>query len=310
MKIQLLTTFAFLFIVYNAFAQWSTNGTTVRLATTSNNVGIGLTTASEKLHVSGNILGTGTITGTTFIGTGIFQSSSSNNLSFRTNTTTRLTVLNSNGNIGIDETTPLEKLHINGSIRGDQSGAVRISSGNGTVDIGAKTGSYGNIDTDRSAFLFNKKVIVDGGALSSFDEPLALQAAGVTGLTILTSGNVGIGTTLPSNPNNYRLAVNGRIGAKEVQVETNSSAWPDYVFKPGYELTPLNELESYIRQNNHLPDVPSASQIEAEGHKLGEMDAVLLLKIEELTLYMIELKKQNDELKKELVELKSAISQK
>lgn len=312
MKIHLLIASACLFIACHASAQqWQHNSSTVRLVTLSNNVGIGIATATEKLHVSGNILSTGNITGaiitgTNIIGTGIFQSTSSNNISLRTNTTTRLTILNSNGNVGIDETSPLEKLHVNGSIRGNQSGAVRFSSGNGTIDIGAKTGSFGNIDTDRNSFLFNKKIIVDGGTFSSYDEALTLQSAGTTGITILTNGNVGIGTTLPANPNTYKLAVNGKIGAKEVQVETTSGAWPDYVFESTYELMPLSSVASFIEANKHLPEVPSAKEIENKGHNLGEMDLILLKKVEELTLYMIELKKENEALKSRVIELEKS----
>lgn len=286
-------------------AQWTTTSTTVHLSTGTNKVGIGLTSAAEKLDVSGNILSSGTIRGSGLISTnGNFTSFSSTNFSFITNSTTRLTILNSNGNVGIGTTNPSELLHVNGSIRGNQSGAIRISSGNGTLDVGARSSSYGNIDTDRAAFLFNKKLIVDEGIISSYDEALTFQAAGTTAMTILTSsGNIGIGTTLSSNPNSYKLAVNGKIGAKEVQVETSSATWPDFVFMPDYKLMPLADVEQYLKLYKHLPDVPSATEIETNGHRLGEMDATLLKKIEELTLYMIELKNENESLKSRLEQL-------
>lgn len=130
-----------------------------------------------------------------------------------------------------------------------------------------------------------------------------------TKMYISQDGNVGIGTKLATNPNSYKLAVNGTIGAKAVKVETSSSTWADYVFLPTYRLRPLSEVESYIKANQHLPEVPSAEEVEKNGHNLGEMDATLLKKIEELTLYMIEMKKDNEAQKKENQLLKQRIEQ-
>jgi len=104
-------------------------------------------------------------------------------------------------------------------------------------------------------------------------------------------GNVGIGITNPTNA----LEVNGSIRTKEVLVE--NSGWPDFVFSDDYNLPALEEIETFIITNNHLPGVPTASEVEENGLKLGEMNAVLLQKIEEMTLYMIELKKENEDLK-------------
>jgi hypothetical protein len=109
------------------------------------------------------------------------------------------------------------------------------------------------------------------------------------------SGNVGIGTT---NPGNSKLAVEGSISARSVKV-TTTTPFPDYVFYHGYKLRPLGEVETYVKQNQHLPDVPSAAEVKREGLNLGEMDAVLLRKIEELTLYVIEQNKQLDQLRRE-----------
>ncbi len=111
--------------------------------------------------------------------------------------------------------------------------------------------------------------------------------------TINSSGNVGIGTT---NPGSYKLAVEGKIGAREVNVIA-TNPWPDYVFEKNYTLPTLESIKTYIDQNKHLPEVPSAKEVEKNGVNVGEMNAVLLKKIEELTLYMIELKKENESLK-------------
>lgn len=117
--------------------------------------------------------------------------------------------------------------------------------------------------------------------------------------------SVGIGT---ANTFGYDLAVNGTIGAREVNVEF-SSAWPDFVFTDQYNLMDLFEVETYIKENNHLPDVPSANEVEENGLNLGEMDSKLLQKIEELTLYMIEIKKEVKSLKNENSELKEKVKE-
>jgi hypothetical protein len=114
---------------------------------------------------------------------------------------------------------------------------------------------------------------------------------------IANSGNVGIGTATPQS----KLAVNGTVTCKELKVE--AAGWPDYVFADSYKLRSLKEVESHIKEHKHLPGVPSEKEILEEGVKLGEMNAILLEKIEELTLYMIELKKENDEIKSQLNKL-------
>jgi len=115
-----------------------------------------------------------------------------------------------------------------------------------------------------------------------------------------TGGNVGIGTALATNPNGYKLAVNGKIGAKDVQVENSSGTWPDYVFNSTYQLPSLQSVEKFIQENKHLENVPSAEEVERNGHSLGEMDKILLKKVEELTLYIIQQQKEIEELKKKI----------
>ena len=118
------------------------------------------------------------------------------------------------------------------------------------------------------------------------------------------SGKVGIGTTnFPTtignaNIENYKLFVTGGILTEEVRVNTT---WADYVFDNDYDLKSLEELEAYIKQNGHLPNVPSAAEVEAEGIEVGEITKIQQEKIEELTLYIIaqekKLKAQEDALK-------------
>jgi hypothetical protein len=111
-------------------------------------------------------------------------------------------------------------------------------------------------------------------------------------MRINSNGNVGIGTT---DPGSFKLAVNGKTWSTEVQVAVNRP--PDYVFEPTYDLKPLAEIETYIKENKHLPEVPSAKEMEKNGVQLGEMNMLLLKKIEELTLYILDQNKELEKLK-------------
>lgn len=123
------------------------------------------------------------------------------------------------------------------------------------------------------------------------------------GTVYYNGGNVGIGTDTPIT----KFVVDGEIRATKVRVRGDVNL-PDYVFEEDYDLRSLEEVETYIEQNGHLPEVPSATQVEKEGLSLGDMDATLLKKVEELTLYLIEMKKQNEELKKEMEALKKQLN--
>lgn len=122
-------------------------------------------------------------------------------------------------------------------------------------------------------------------------------------MIIKSNGNVGIGTL---ETGIHKLAVEGSIGAREVKVE--ASTWSDFVFNKDYNLKNLNEVELFIEENKHLPDIPSETEVIENGISLGEMDAKLLQKIEELTLYMIEMNKEIQLLKKENELLKEKIN--
>jgi hypothetical protein len=105
------------------------------------------------------------------------------------------------------------------------------------------------------------------------------------------TGNVGIGAT---NAQGYKLAVNGSAIATSMTVKLYAN-WPDYVFKKNYILPTLASIKTYIDQNHHLPEIPSAQQIEKDGLNLGEMNKVLVKKVEELTLYLIDKDKKEKE---------------
>lgn len=161
------------------------------------------------------------------------------------------------GSVGIGLTNPTERLDINGNIKVNRK-----------VKIDGK-GSVASLQ------------IMDNSNTSTVD--VLLRGDG--GKSYIKSGELGIGTTNPSE----KLEVNGTIRSKEVKVE--ASPWPDYVFEPDYELASLEEIEKFIQSEKHLPEIPSAEEIEANGVQLGEMNMLLLKKIEELTLHQIEMMK-------------------
>ena len=117
------------------------------------------------------------------------------------------------------------------------------------------------------------------------------------------NGQVSIGTA--NTPGDYKLAVDGKIIAEELKVEF-SEAWPDYVFADNYALMPIDQLKVYIRDRNHLPNIPSAQEVEEEGGvNIGEMNRKLMEKVEELTLYLIEEHDRISDIEKELKALKA-----
>ncbi len=119
----------------------------------------------------------------------------------------------------------------------------------------------------------------------------------------IDGGSVGIGTSVSGS---HKLAVEGSIGAREIKVE--ASGWSDFVFENNYELRTLEEVEEHINENGHLPEIPSEDEVAENGINLGEMDAKLLQKIEELTLYMIQMNKEMAELKAKNEQLVKEVS--
>lgn len=106
-------------------------------------------------------------------------------------------------------------------------------------------------------------------------------------MAVKADGSVGIGTV---NTKGYKLAVNGNIVATQVTVKKYAN-WPDYVFEQNYHLPSLNEVESFVKKNKHLPGIPTATEIDEKGVDVGALSQQLLQKVEELTLYIIEQQK-------------------
>lgn len=400
--------------------QW-TSGNGTLYANGIGNIGIGTSTPSQALEVVGNIKGT------KFIGNGSQLTGISGLSQWVTNSAN---IYFNTGNVGIGTTSPQELLHINGNIRGNANGALKINTGNGYIVIGPQNTSWAHIYTDRPAFIFNAPVYSYGGQFSAYStSDLTLQTAGTTrmairssngnvgigtispseklevtgnikatkfigdgsGLTGITgttqwtsngsdiyynAGNIGIGTITPSgklqivanetrglqidhtssqtysyaalitsnqdqtkalavidkssgsdvenfrlyangdlytagpvcigkadaNGYGYKLAVAGSMIAEEVVVKLQAN-WPDFVFAKNHPLKSLSEIEQYIKVNNHLPEIPSASEVKQNGVNVGDMQNKLLQKVEEMTLYMIDLKKENEALKERIQKL-------
>lgn len=248
------------------------------------NVGIGTTTPLAKLHINSTAdVGRGQkpalligkrdeyhidIDGNEI---GAFHNNSNAVLYLNGSQSTSNTVINGDGtgNVGISTTTPSSKLSLYGtSAQGWNSG----------IELNREDGGKGWIVVDNGGMKFRTPHNGDGFHFRDNDNN--------TSLIIQDGGNIGIGTT---NPNGWKLAVNGKIRAKEIKVETG---WADYVFEENYELPTLKEVENYIRQKGHLKNIPSALEVEKNGIQLGEMNVKLLEKIEELTLYTIAQEKQ------------------
>jgi len=141
-------------------------------------------------------------------------------------------------------------------------------------------GAYGNYLQGEG----HKLVVKDGSAKIEGD--------------LFSTGSIGIGTmSFVDGTDIYKLSVDGRVRAHAVKVYTD---WADYVFEDTYRLPTLEEVEQYIKDHGHLKDIPSAEEVEKNGVELGEMNKLLLQKIEELTLYTIELKKELEELKSKI----------
>ncbi|NVM62172.1 hypothetical protein FHW88_000448 [Mucilaginibacter sp. SG538B] len=124
----------------------------------------------------------------------------------------------------------------------------------------------------------------------------AFRSTGDT-FDILNINDNGMSIGTQTMPSGYKLAVNGSAIVTSLIIKLNSN-WPDYVFKPTYQLPSLAEVKSYIDQNQHLPEIPSADEIAKDGLNVGEMNKLLMKKVEELTLYLIEKDDKEQEQKK------------
>ena len=200
-------------------------------------------------------------------------------------------VIDKDAKVGVGTTSPVAKLDVRGDIAIQYGNSLKVHTNwNGAGNDKILKNGW---STERGNYL---DLFVPGNGADA-NSKLAIQQ----------NGNIGIGTT---DPKGYKLAVAGTKGiiAEEVTVKLQTN-WPDYVFEKDYNLPSLKEVETYIKENGHLANIPSAKEVEEKGVKLGDVNAKLLQKIEELTLYTIQQEKQLEQQSKEIKELKSLVKQ-
>lgn len=211
-------------------------------------------------------------------------------------------------------------------------GSTNTASGSCSTAIGFNTtaqsygslvlGRYNTLSGASNSWLLTDPLLVVGNGSSSSTRSNAL--------TLLKNGNLGLGKDTPvakldivmtgTNPKAIRVAFKngtvetenfavtneGIVRAREVIVTLDP--FPDYVFEDTYQRMPLDELKNYIEKNKHLPNIPTAKEVAEKGMNLGEIQSKLVEKVEELTLYLLELKSENEQLKAANVELRESIS--
>jgi hypothetical protein len=316
-------------------AQWTRTAPVVFTTTTTDRVGIGTnaaaTTAESKLIVQAN-------TGQTTMAQ--FRSVDNNAKRFvkigNYNTATSTYYSSLSLGIGANANTPnipylTSDINTKLMIGTDGSPTMLIDGmSNGNVGIGTiapahKLDLVGSNGTNFISRVYNtningKGLLIQAGSAQGTTEILNISTATnnttptpVSVMVVRADNKVGIGTTfstIPADFNSFRLFVKDGIRTEKVKVDVANGVWADFVFKPDYKLRPLSEVETFIKTNQHLPDVPSAKELETNGLDLAEMQKIQMQKIEELTLYLLELKKQNEELQKQLQEVKDKLNQK
>ncbi|SHN37607.1 hypothetical protein [Mucilaginibacter sp. OK098] len=276
MKTFSLSIIAFLAFSITCKAQWTLSGSNIYPTTITNNVGIGTTNAAYPLQVGsiwnnlgssfalavGGNLAIGNITSGSQPELRIIEGTGGYPITIKkfsgyTVITDSQGIINLNSSIGIGTNSPLTPLDVKLAANQHIQFATNVNGGysgaSGIVCINDANTGYTPLGFYASNYYF-------GG------------------------GNVGIATT---DTKGYTFAVNGTAIATSITVKAYAN-WPDFVFKPTYKLASLTEVKTYIDQNHHLPDVPSAAEVEQNGLNLGEMNKVLLKKVEDLTLYLIE----------------------
>jgi hypothetical protein len=226
------------------------------------------------------------------------QSTWNDALRFSTATASDALAIKGDGNVGVGTTAPNAKLEVFG-------GSIRLSDApsrylNISQDAGGQPYGRGwtNVYAGGRQFKLTGWSHLPDNTGSAQKDIIHFDGYNLL-LVKDNGGNLGIGTSKPD----AKLTVKGNIHAEEVKVDLNVPA-PDYVFEEDYELQTLQQIESYIKTNKHLPEVPSAKQMEAEGLNLKEMNLLLLKKVEEMTLYLIDQNKRITKLEEENKTLK------
>jgi hypothetical protein len=209
------------------------------------------------------------------------------------------------GKVGIGTTSPDKLLTVSAAGTGSDAVLLKV--------MGSTTNAFPSIEVDRPQN--NRTASINFSTNSDLDWSIGTKYNGGAAdfgfgigtdnhlsnavFYISTAGYVGIGTTSPT----YPLTVNGTVRAKEVIVDTG---WSDFVFAPDHRLAPLTEVEASIKADGHLPGIPSQGDVAAKGVSVGDMQAKLLEKVEELTLYVIAQDKRIQKLEEENRSLRAA----
>ena len=269
------------FKILDGINNFETAGTENMRITNSGNVGINQTTPEARLHVTGTLGLSGTSGGNYFksgSSSGSYVAIDNNEIGARNSSDEPSTLYlqywggnlnlaqNDDGRVGIGTSSPQAKVHIT-------DGADVTASGGGELILGPTSGLNMGLDG-------NEIQARNGGSASTL---VLQQGGGDIKLIPNENGQVGIGILSNFPSDDYLLAVDGKIISEEVRVELSGNWWPDYVFEESYALTPLAELEKQIAEKGHLPGIPSAKVVEAEGFELGDMQRRAIEKIEELT---------------------------
>jgi hypothetical protein len=256
------------------------------IVTSAGKVGIGTATPANPLDVVGNA----TISGNVGIGT----TSPSAKLDVRGNALV-------SGNVGIGTTSPVNPLDVVGNAK---VSGITSTSGLALSNFTNYAGWANQIKFENSSGVIRHLIFDDNSGTSSATNGDLVIIPGYYGNAnnilridgVVQIGSEQSGSGLPSAQfTNYQLSVYGQIVCQEMVVQTSS--WSDTVFSNTYQLKPLNEVENYIGQNHHLPDVPDECDVMENGISLGAMNKILLQKVEELTLYTINLQKEVTDLK-------------
>jgi hypothetical protein len=294
MKTYLLTILFFAF--FNSYGQ-------TNIFESGGNVGIGTSNPINKLTVfeasENNTYATignnavGVIIGAGGIHQGVIGTYSLHDLSIYTGLQEKMRVT-VDGKVGIGTTSPSTTLYVQND---NSSYAPTLTLKNIRNNIASRAGLTLENDAGSQTNFYKQasgNYDANDVILYSAQGDTRIYTSGVERLRITSSGNIGIGTSSPKEA----LSVNGNIRSKQIKVEEQN--WPDYVFKPGYNLLTLSELKNYIDLNQHLPNMPSEQDVSKNGLNLGEIVKLQTQKIEELTLYLIEKDRQVAEQNKRL----------
>ncbi len=266
-----------------------------------------LTDGGSEIILNGNATGNGT-----YQGSGQFNSAGTGSTAFEftnSNTSSSLLQINTDGKVGIGDANPSDQLTVNGDISFTSSSSARKLMGqtSGALELCSFTDN-----SNGSTIVLQTSGLVQLNALGSVWSNLPafeFNVGSTPMMSMNTNGEVAIGSNAVSFLNggglsgcvgcNYRLLVEGGILTESI-VWKSIHLWPDYVFSNNYKLKTLEELDKYIGENHHLPEIPTQDEVSKNGVNLGEMSQALLKKVEELTLYVIQQQKEIDELKNKI----------